>query len=60
MFEKNLKDAFQPYDTPGDILEEMKTLRMGNRSIEEHNARFKMIVTKSGLDKTSPAVIDYY
>ena len=38
----------------------MKTLRMGNGSIEEHNAKFKMIVTKSGLDETSPAVIDYY
>ena len=51
---------FQPYDTPGDALKEMKILRIGNRSIEEHNARFKMIVTKSGLDKTSPTVIDYY
>ena len=51
---------FQPYNTPGDALKEMKILRIGNRSIEEHNARFKMIVTKSGLDKTSPAVIDYY
>ena len=37
MFEKNLKNVFQPYDAPGDALEEMKTLRMGNRSIEEHN-----------------------
>ena len=37
-FEKNLKDAFQPYDAPGDALKEMKTLRMGSRSIEEHNA----------------------
>ena len=38
----------------------MKNLRMGNGSIEEHNARFKMIVTKSKLDATSSAVIDYY
>ena len=60
VFEKNLTNAFQPYDAPGDALKEMKTLRMGNGSIEEHNAKFKMIVTKSGLDETSPAVIDYY
>ena len=60
VFEKNLKNVFQPYDAPGDALEEMKILRMGNRSIEEHNAHFKMIITKYGLDKTSPAVIDYY
>ena len=38
----------------------MKTLWMGNNSIEEHNARFKMIVTRSELNATSPAVIDYY
>ena len=38
VFEKNLKDAFEPYDAPGDALEEMKTLRMGNGLIEEHNA----------------------
>jgi hypothetical protein len=59
-FETDLRTAFSPYDAPGDALEEMKTLRMGNNSIEEHNARFKMIVTKSGLSPTSPAVIDYY
>jgi zinc knuckle protein len=33
---------------------------MKDNSIEEHNAKFKMLVTKSGLDSTSPAVIDYY
>ena len=59
-FEKNLREAFQLYDALGDTLEEMKTLRMGSGSIEEHNAQFKMIVTRSRLDKTSPAVIDYY
>ena len=58
-FEKELKEAFQPYDAPGDALEEMKTLRMGNSSIEEHNTCFKMIVTRSGLNATSPAVIYY-
>ena len=62
-FQKNLKTAFEPYDAPGDALEEMKSLWMGNRSIEEHNAQFKMIVTQTGLeslDKESPAVTDYY
>ena len=60
VFKKNLREVFQPYDAPGDALEEMKNLRMGSGSIEEHNAWFKMIVTRSGLDKTSPAVINYY
>ena len=38
----------------------MKMLRMGNSSIEEHIAKFKMLVTKSGLSSNSPAVIDYF
>ena len=59
-FKKDLKEAFQPYDAPRDALEEMKTLQMGSNSIEEHNTHFKMIVTRSGLNSMSPAVIDYY
>ena len=59
-FTDNLVTAFKPYDAPGDALKEMKMLRMKESSIEEHNAKFKMLVTKSGLDSKSPAVIDYY
>ena len=59
-FTKDLKQAFSPYDAPGDALNEMKTLRMGNNSIEEHLAKFKMLVTKSGIQPDSPAVIDYF
>ena len=59
-FERNLKQAFQPFDAPGDALEEIKNLRMGNNSIEDHNAKFRNLLTKSKLDKTSAAVIDYY
>ena len=33
---------------------------MGNNSIEEHIAKFKMLVTRSGLDTTCAAVIDYF
>ena len=59
-FERNLKEAFQPFDAPGVALEEIKNLHMGNNSIEDHNARFRMLLTKYKLNKTSPAVIDYY
>ena len=59
-FKINLEEAFKPYDAPGDALEEMKTLRMGNNSIEEHIAKFKMLVTRSELEATSAAVIDYF
>ena len=59
-FERDLREAFQPFDAPGDALEEIKNLRMGSNSIEDHNAKFRMLLTKSKLNKTSPTVIDYY
>ena len=33
---------------------------MGSNSIEDHNTNFRMLLTKSKLDKTSPAIINYY
>ena len=59
-FERDLREAFQPFDAPGDALEEIKNLWMGSNSIEDHNTKFQMLLTKSKLDKTSLAVIDYY
>ena len=54
ILKKELKEAFQPFDAPGDAL------KMGNNSIKDHNVKFQMLLTKSRLDKTSPATIDYY
>ena len=59
-FKKDLNDAFKPYDTPGDAQEEMKSIEMGNNMIEEHIAKFKMLVTTSDLNNNSPAVVNYF
>jgi hypothetical protein len=50
---------FSPYDAPKDAIFEMKELRMGNTPIEEHVAKFKMLVTKSTLTKND-AVVEYF
>src|SRR5271168_1358237 len=43
-FKHNLQEAFTPYDSPGDALEKMKTLRMKREdSIDEHIAKFRMM-----------------
>ena len=39
-FKRDLREAFQPFNTPGDALEEIKSLRMGSNSIEDHNTKF--------------------
>ena len=50
---------FSPYDAPKDAIYEMKEMKMGNASIEEHVAKFKMLVTKSKLEKNE-AVVEYF
>ena len=37
----------------------MKEMKMGNTSIEEHVAKFKMLVTKLKLEKND-AVVEYF
>jgi hypothetical protein len=53
-----IKD-FSPYDAPKDAIYEMKELKMGNTTIEEHVAKFKMLVTKSKLAKND-AIVEYF
>ena len=59
-FYKELFTAFSPYDTPGDALDEMKNMKLGDGSVENHVANFKMAVGRSGLDKDFAAIIDYF
>ena len=53
-FVKELTNAFQPYDTPGDALEHLTNM------IEDHTAQFQTLLEKSGVLKNSPSAIDYY
>ena len=44
---------------PGDTLNAMKHLQMGDGSFEEHLAKFKLLMSQSGLDE-SAAIIDLF
>jgi Retrotransposon gag protein len=54
-----LKKTFQPYDEPAEALEDMKELRLGDGSITEHNSKFRLLVSQTGM-KDSPALMDLY
>ena len=55
-----IKKSFKSFDGPGDALGEMKNLWMAsNGNIDEHVAKFKMLVMWSGL-ATSVAVMDLF
>ena len=57
---ETIKKLFEPFDGPGDALEEMKQLWMANNSnIDEHVAKFKMLVTQSGLSDLM-AIMDFF
>src|SRR5271154_7057378 len=59
-FKKAITASFSPYDAPGDALDEMRRLRMtSDTSMDEHVAKFKILVTRSGLSGNT-AVQDFF
>ena len=50
-FMKEVTKAFSPFNASKDAIYEMKELKLGNSSIEEHVSKFKMLVTRSKLEK---------
>ena len=58
-FITEIEKDFSPYDAPKDAIYEMKELKLGKSSIEEHVSKFKMLVTKSKLAKND-AVAEYF
>jgi Retrotransposon gag protein len=58
-FIEALKKTFQLYDKPAEALEDMKKLRLGDSSIMEHNSRFRVLVSQTGM-KDSLALTDLY
>jgi len=59
-FISSLKDAFEPYNSEGDALEEMKALNIGDTPIDEHITKYKMLVTKAKLKDDNPIVINLF
>jgi Ty3 transposon capsid-like protein len=58
-FVEALKKTFQPYDEPAEALEDMKKLHLGDSSITEHNSKFRLLVSQTGM-KDSPELMDLY
>lgn len=56
-FETKFKEAFNPYSSKGDALDQLTILRMKN-GVEEYISTFRLLVTKSGL--TDLEVISRY
>jgi Domain of unknown function (DUF4939) len=60
-FRKDLIEAFSMFNSVGDELDKLRSLRKKkNKSINEHIARFKMWAAKSKIDTTNPLSIELF
>jgi Retrotransposon gag protein len=60
-FRKDLVEAFSMFDSVGDVLDELQSLRKKkDESIDEHIAKFKMLAAKSKIDTTNPLSIELF
>jgi Ty3 transposon capsid-like protein len=60
-FRKDLMEAFSMFDSVGDALDELQSMRKTkNESIDEHIAKFKMLATESKIDTTNPLTIELF
>ena len=59
-FLQQLWDSFKPYDFKGDALDGIIKLRQRMTSIEDHIARFKVLLADSGVTEDSPAALNYF
>jgi Retrotransposon gag protein len=60
-FRKELIEAFLMFDSVGDALDELQSLRKKKtNSIDKHIARFKMLATKLKIDTMNPLSIKLF
>jgi Zinc knuckle/Retrotransposon gag protein len=60
-FKKDLMEAFSMFDSVGDTLDELRSLKKKKtESIDEHIAKFKMLAAESKIDTTNPLSIKLF
>jgi hypothetical protein len=61
MFRKELIEAFSMFDSVGDTLDKLRSLRKKKTDlINKHIAKFKMLATESKIDTTNPLSIELF
>jgi Ty3 transposon capsid-like protein len=60
-FRKDLTEAFSMFDSVGDALDELRSLRKKKtESIDEHIAKFKMLAAELKINTTNPLTIELF
>ena len=48
-FTQALRESFEPFDAPGDAMEEIIHLKKGDATVEDHVARYKILLRKAKI-----------
>ena len=59
-FTEALRESFEPYDAPGDTMDKIINLKKGDATIEDHIAKYKILLRKAKIPEDSPPAIDYF
>jgi hypothetical protein len=60
-FRKDLMEVFSMFDSVGDALDELQSMRKTkNELIDEHIAKFKMLAAKSKINTVNPLTIELF
>jgi hypothetical protein len=60
-FRKDLMEAFSMFDSVGDALDKLRSLRKTkNELIDEHIVKFKMLAAESKIDTMNPLTIELF
>ena len=59
-FTEALRESFKPYNTPGDAMKKIINLKKGDATVEDHIAKYKILLRKAKIPEDSPPAIDYF
>jgi hypothetical protein len=60
-FLRMLQESFKDTDSKANALYQLGTIRQGTHSIEEHNAKFSLLVSESNLYEDNDTIlVNYY
>ena len=59
-FTKALRESFEPYDALGDAMDKIIHLKKGDTTVEDHVAKYKILLRKAKIPEDSLPAIDYF
>ena len=59
-FTQALRESFELFDAPGDAMEEIIHLKKGDTTVEDHIAKYNILLRKAKIPEDSPPAINYF